>query len=50
MHLAVAFKVKLEVLGGDDDLRMVSSDTYVCLAEADSDNNDDCERRFHWEN
>ena len=49
MHLATAFKVKLEVIGSEDDLRTVSSNAYVPLAEADSDNDNDCERWFHWE-
>ena len=49
MHLAGAFEVDLEALGGDDNLQMFSSDTYVPLAESDYDNNDECERQFHWE-
>ena len=49
VHMATAFEVELEALRGDDDLWMVSSNTYVSLAEANSDNNDNCERWFHWE-
>ena len=49
MHLAVACEANLEALRGDDDHWTISSDTYVPLADSDSDNDDECEHLFHWE-
>ena len=45
----VASACDLESMGGIDKLQMVSSDNYIPLADADSDNEDDCEHHFHQE-